>query len=165
MADDPSLRCRLRGAHDVWRVIVDGSGRTPATAQVLTDRWADTTVMVTTPRCSDRTRAAWARNSSRVWVLPAGANGRIGMASLLRRLAGEGIMHVLCEGGSRMAGAFIRANLVDEYVLFYAPAIMGDARAIGAVAGADFRLANMPRLHIEEVACIGKDLMVRARPV
>ena len=163
VADDPSLRCRLRGAHDVWRVVVDGTGQTPAAAQVLTDRWADTTVLVTSTRSSPRKRAAWARNGSRVWVLPAGANGRISMASVLRRLAGEGILHVLCEGGSRLAGSLVKAGLVDEFVLFYAPAILGDARAVGAVAGADFRLAKMPRLQIEEVAHIGKDLMVRAR--
>ena len=162
-ADDPSLRCRLHGAHDVWRVVVDGSGSTPAAAQILTDRWADTTILVTSPRCPARKRAAWARNGSRVWTIPTGANGRISMARLLRRLAGEGSLHVLCEGGSRMAGALIRAKLVDEYVLFYAPAILGDARAVGAVTGADFRLANMPRLRIEEIARVGTDLMVRAR--
>jgi len=164
-ADDPSLRCRLRGAHDVWRVVVDGNGRTPASAQVLTDRWADTTIVATSPRCPARRRAAWARNGSRVWVLPAGANGRIGMARLLRRLAGEGIMHVLCEGGGNLAGALIKAGLVDEYVWFYAPAILGDRRAVGAVAGADFRLARLPRLRIEEVSHLGKDLLVRARLV
>jgi diaminohydroxyphosphoribosylaminopyrimidine deaminase/5-amino-6-(5-phosphoribosylamino)uracil reductase len=163
-ADDPSLRCRLREAHDVWRVVVDGCGRTPATAQVLTDRWADTTVMVTSPRCTARRRVAWARNGSRVWSLPAGATGQIRMAGLLRRLAGEGIMHVLCEGGSRLAGSLVKAGLVDEFVLFYAPAIMGDARAVGAVAGADHLLAQMPRLRIDEVVRVGKDLMVRARP-
>ncbi len=163
-ADNPSLRCRLRDAHDVWRVVVDGCGRTPATAQVLTDRWADTTVMVTSPRCTARRREAWARNGSRVWSLPAGPAGQIRMAGLLRRLAGEGIMHVLCEGGSRLAGSLVKAGLVDEFILFYAPVIMGDTRAVGAVAGADHLLAQLPRLRIEETTRVGADLMVRARP-
>lgn len=74
-------------------------------------------------------------------------------------------MHVLCEGGGNLAGALVRAGLVDEFIWFYAPAILGDRRAVGAVAGADFRLARMPRLRIEEVARYGKDLQVRARPV
>ena len=104
------------------------------------------------------------RNGSRVWILPGGPGGRFSMARLLRRLAGEGIMHVLCEGGGTLAGALVKGGLVDEFVLFYAPAVMGDALAVGAVAGADFRLAKMPRLRIEEVAHTGKDLMVRARP-
>lgn len=164
VADNPSLRCRLPHAHDVWRVVVDAAGRTPATAQVLTDRWADTTVMVTSSRCATRRREAWAANGSRVWVLPAGANGQISLMRLLRRLAKEGILHVLCEGGSRLAGALVRAGLVDEYLLFYAPAVLGDAQAVGAVSGADFRLAQAPRLRIEEVTRVGNDLLVRARP-
>ena len=40
----------------------------------------------------------------------------------------------------------------------------GSVRAVCAVAGADFRLAKMPQLRIEEVVRVGKDLLVRARP-
>ena len=164
LADDPSLRCRRRGAHDVWRVVVDGAGRTPATAQVLTDRWADTTIVATAARTPARRRTAWERNGSRVWTFPANAAGRIPLLRLLRRLAGEGIQHVLCEGGGQLAGALIKARLVDEFLFFYAPSVMGDARAVGAVTGADFRLPRLPRLRIEKVARCGGDFLVRARP-
>ena len=164
MADDPSLRCRLRGAHDVWRVVVDGAGRTPATAQVLTDRWADTTIMATSLHTPAQQRTAWERNGSRVWTFPANTAGRISLLRVLRQLAGEGILHVLCEGGSHLAGALVKAGLVDEFLFFYAPAIIGDIRAVSAMAGADFSLPRLPRLRIEEVAHIGCDLLVRARP-
>lgn len=163
-ADDPSLRCRLAGAPNVRRVVVDGAGRTPATAQVLTDRWADTTILATSSRCPAKVRAKWAHNGSRVWVFPAGSTGSISLSRLLKRLADEGVMHVLCEGGGSLAGALVKARLVDEYMLFYAPAILGDARAIGSVTGASFRMASMPRLQIEDVSRIGQDLLVRARP-
>jgi diaminohydroxyphosphoribosylaminopyrimidine deaminase/5-amino-6-(5-phosphoribosylamino)uracil reductase len=163
-ADDPSLRCRLPGAPDVWRVVVDGAGRTPATAQLLTDRWADTTVMITTKQATAATRQRWARQGAQVWVLPAGARGMIAPRRILQRLAQEGALHVVCEGGGQLAGALIKAGLVDEYQLFYAPAILGDLRGISGVCGADFRLATMPRLQILEVSRLGADLLVRARP-
>ena len=168
IADDPSLRCRLRGAHDLLRVVVDGAGRTPATAQVLTDAWAATTVMVTSSRCSPRRQKDWARHGSRVWTLPGERNNHasnVNLQQLMKRLAGEGILHVLCEGGSHLAGSLVKAGLVDELILFYAPAIMGDARAVGAVADADFLLQQMPRLRIEKVTQLGADLMVRARMI
>jgi diaminohydroxyphosphoribosylaminopyrimidine deaminase/5-amino-6-(5-phosphoribosylamino)uracil reductase len=164
LADDPSLRCRLPNAHDLLRVIVDGAGRTPARAQVLTDRWAESTLMVTTARCPADIRKRWSRNGARVWALPAGVSDRIPLRTLLHRLGDEGILHVLCEGGSRLAGALVRAGLVDEYLFFYAPAVMGDERGIGAVAESGFRLATMPRLRIAEVTRIGADVLVRARP-
>jgi diaminohydroxyphosphoribosylaminopyrimidine deaminase/5-amino-6-(5-phosphoribosylamino)uracil reductase len=165
LADDPALRCRLPGAPDVWRVVIDGAGRTPATAQLLTDRWADTTVMITTKQAKAAMQQRWARQGAQVWVLPAGARGRIAPSRILRRLAEEGVLHVLCEGGGQLAGALIKAGLVDEYQLFYAPAILGDHRGISGVSGADFRLATLPKLQIEAVSRVGVDLLVRARPL
>jgi len=161
-ADDPSLRCRMRGAGTAWRVVVDGNGRVPADAQVLTDRWADATIIATTAACAASRRAAWACQGSQVWSLP-GRDGRLNLRNLLKKMAKNNIMHVLCEGGGALAGGLLKAGLVDELVLFYAPAIMGDARATSGFVGADFRLASMPRFCIKEVAHIGSDIMVRAR--
>lgn len=163
-ADDPSLRCRLRGANGLWRVVVDGRGRTPASAQVLTDQWADTTLMVTSRRCSEARQAAWAGTGARVWRLAGTAAGRVSLAGLLRRLAGEGLMHVLCEGGGTLAGGLLKAGLVDELVLFYAPMMMGDARATPGVAGADFLMARAPHFRIMELGTCGGDIRVVARP-
>jgi diaminohydroxyphosphoribosylaminopyrimidine deaminase/5-amino-6-(5-phosphoribosylamino)uracil reductase len=97
-------------------------------------------------------------------MLPVNRDGRVSLPRLLRRLADEGIMHVLCEGGGELAGGLIRARLADECLFFYAPAILGDARAVGGVTGADFSLARMPRMRIEEITRLGADLLVRSRP-
>ena len=163
-ADDPSLRCRLRGAPHAWRVVLDGAGRTPPGSQVLTDDRAADTLMVATAGLAASVRDAWSAQGARVWTLPGSRDGRISLSRLLRRLAGEGIMHVLCEGGGALAGGLLKAGLIDELLLFYAPAMLGDARAVAGVAGADFRLARMPRFEIVEQVMVGKDLLVRARP-
>lgn len=162
VADDPSLRCRMRGAGTAWRVVVDGNGRVSPNAQVLTDRWADTTIIATTSASATSRRVAWARQGAQVWSLP-GRDGRLNLQNLLKKMAQNDIMHVLCEGGGALAGGLLKAGLVDELFLFYAPAIMGDARATSGVVGADFRLANMPRFRVAEVAQVGGDIMVRAR--
>ena len=164
MADNPGLRCRLPDAPSAWRVVVDGRGRTPATARVCTDAWAETTVLATSSACSDAKRRAWGRKGARVWTIPVNRDGHVNLLRLLRRLADEGIMHLLCEGGGTLAGSLIRARLVDEYRFFYTPAVMGDTRAVSGVTGAGFTLARMPRLRIEEVSRLGADLLVRARP-
>ena len=44
---------------------------------------------------------------------------------LLTDLAGRGVVQLLVEGGSRVAGSFHRKGLVDQYVIYFAPAIMG----------------------------------------
>jgi diaminohydroxyphosphoribosylaminopyrimidine deaminase / 5-amino-6-(5-phosphoribosylamino)uracil reductase len=43
----------------------------------------------------------------------------------LRALAAEGVQSLLLEGGPTLAGAFLRAGLVDKLLLFVAPALAG----------------------------------------
>jgi len=164
-ADDPSLRCRMPGGAGRWRVVVDARGRVGAGARVCTDEAASDTVLATTPACSRARRRAWASQGARVWTFRPAADGRLPLRALLRRLARAGIMHVLCEGGGELAGALIRAELVDEYRFFYAPAVMGDARAVSGVRGCDFELARMPRFTVAETRLVGGDVMVHARRV
>ncbi len=44
----------------------------------------------------------------------------------LSRLAGQNVQSLLLEGGPTLAGAFLRADLVDKLLLFVAPKLSGD---------------------------------------
>lgn len=48
----------------------------------------------------------------------------------LRTLAAEGVQSLLLEGGPTLAGAFLRAGLVDKLLLFVAPALAGSGPAL-----------------------------------
>jgi diaminohydroxyphosphoribosylaminopyrimidine deaminase / 5-amino-6-(5-phosphoribosylamino)uracil reductase len=45
--------------------------------------------------------------------------------ALLDHLGGEGVLQLLVEGGARVAASFHQAHLVDRYVFYLAPALMG----------------------------------------
>ena len=47
----------------------------------------------------------------------------------LRALAAEGVQSLLLEGGPTLAGAFLRAGLVDKLLLFVAPTLVRTGRA------------------------------------
>ena len=83
------------------------------------------------------------------------------LADELRRLAGEGVQSLLLEGGPTLAGAFLRAGLVDKLLLFVAPALVGgdDAPPLFAGPGAP-TLADALRVHELEVDRAGADLVV-----
>ena len=53
-------------------------------------------------------------------------NGRLSLPAVLSALAERDILSVLLECGSHLNGAFLRQNLVDKAVLFYAPTELGD---------------------------------------
>ena len=163
VADNPSLLCRDGGGEKLMRVIVDGHGRAPAAARVFTDGAAPRTLLVTSRGVSGRKEAAWAAHGAKVWKFPADAQAHVSLKRLLRRLAGTGIMHVLCEGGGHLAGALHDAGLVDEYCFFYAPAVLGDSAAFGAVEGCGSLLSKMSRMRCVAVRRFGEDVMMRVR--
>jgi diaminohydroxyphosphoribosylaminopyrimidine deaminase/5-amino-6-(5-phosphoribosylamino)uracil reductase len=73
-------------------------------------------------------------------------------------------LHVLCEGGGELAGALVRAGLVDEFAIFMAPSLLG-GDGVPAFGKAGWALAKMPRLVIRNLEKCGEDVLMRAVPV
>ena len=80
---------------------------------------------------------------------------------LLDDLGRRGVLQVLVEGGSGVAASFHRAGLVDQYVLYLAPALLGgdDGRPLFAGPGAA-TMADLWRGRLAEVRRIGPDLRI-----
>ncbi len=87
------------------------------------------------------------------------------LGAVLDRLGERGCVQVLVEGGAHVAGAFHRAGLVDRYVLYLAPRLLGgdDGRALFAGVGAA-TLADAWEGDIVEVSRLGPDLRVELAP-
>jgi diaminohydroxyphosphoribosylaminopyrimidine deaminase/5-amino-6-(5-phosphoribosylamino)uracil reductase len=80
---------------------------------------------------------------------------------LLAELYARGIKHVMVEGGPTVASAFVKANLVDEFVTYLAPQLIGGP----GVAVRDLGVATMSeayQLAFKEVLPLGADLFIRA---
>ncbi len=118
-ADDPSLTCRLPGL----------GGRSPV--RVVTGGGAHSL---------DGTKLQQSANEVPVWRLGAAAKsgpvetlvceldalGRVDLSSAMAMLAERGIGRLLVEGGAQLAASFLKADLVDEVVLFTAPHDLGE---------------------------------------
>jgi diaminohydroxyphosphoribosylaminopyrimidine deaminase / 5-amino-6-(5-phosphoribosylamino)uracil reductase len=74
----------------------------------------------------------------------------------LRALADEGVQSLLLEGGPTLAGAFLRAGLVDKVLLFVAPTLAGDGPVL--VEGLNTPL-DLTRLTSRRV---GEDVLLEA---
>ncbi|KAD3633101.1 bifunctional diaminohydroxyphosphoribosylaminopyrimidine deaminase/5-amino-6-(5-phosphoribosylamino)uracil reductase RibD [Arthrobacter yangruifuii] len=84
-------------------------------------------------------------------------------------LFGRGVRHLLVEGGSTLASAFLRAGLVDELVVYTAPLLLG--AGLGSVTGLGVAtLSDAPRWRWDTagggaVMHLGADLRLRLEPV
>jgi diaminohydroxyphosphoribosylaminopyrimidine deaminase/5-amino-6-(5-phosphoribosylamino)uracil reductase len=83
--------------------------------------------------------------------------------ALLARLRERGVRRVFVEGGPTLASAFVRAGLVDEYLVYLAPTLLGgDRLALGDI-GVD-GIAEQRRLRIADLQQLGDDILLVARP-
>ena len=161
-ADDPALTVR-RGARVVRRparILVDSRLRVPPEARLF--RGPGERFVLCRRDAPARRRAALERTGVR--LLPVRRRGdHVDLGAGLRRLAEAGIGTVLVEGGGELAGALLRAGLVDELHWFVAPKLLGgDGRAVLGPIGAA-RLADVVTLVEPEVRRMGQDLYVRGR--
>ena len=134
-ADDPQLTCRLAGGRNPFRVVLDSRLRISLTAQLLRQKDSEKTIIATTVKASAAKIRAVEALGAQVWPLPA-RDDRIAWQPLLKKLAAQGVVSVLIEGGAAVAASALKNNIVDKVEFFYAPKIVGgDGRAmIGALA-------------------------------
>jgi diaminohydroxyphosphoribosylaminopyrimidine deaminase/5-amino-6-(5-phosphoribosylamino)uracil reductase len=88
----------------------------------------------------------------------------VDLAALLRALHAKGCGLVLLEGGPTLAGAFVRAGLVDRVVAYLAPTLLGAGLASLAGTGIGTLTDGVP-LEVTDVTRCGPDVRVSARPV
>ena len=163
LQDDPQLSARPADwpgpVHQPWRVVVDSTGRVPATAAVL--RGGDRpTLVATTAAAPSAWRAELTRASAELLELPSDA-GRVDLAALLAALGARGVLTVLVEGGGTLLGALFDRRLVQRVHAIIAPLIIGAAEAPPAVAGRGaLAIADAARLHGVRSCRLGEDVLV-----
>lgn len=87
------------------------------------------------------------------------------LADLLDRLGADEVVQLMVEGGATVAGAFHRQGLVDRYVLYLAPALMGGADGVPLLAGEGAAtIADLVRLQLDQLVKLGDDLRIDLAP-
>jgi diaminohydroxyphosphoribosylaminopyrimidine deaminase/5-amino-6-(5-phosphoribosylamino)uracil reductase len=139
------------------RVLVDGRLRVPLDAPFFK---AGSALVVTCAAASARER--YHEEGHEMLALPS-SGGHVDLRKLLVELASRGVNDVLVEAGPKLAGAFTRLGLVDEFQIFIAGKFMGSsARPL-----LDLPLAQMSEaleLKIIEMRAVGNDWRVIAIP-
>jgi diaminohydroxyphosphoribosylaminopyrimidine deaminase/5-amino-6-(5-phosphoribosylamino)uracil reductase len=165
LSDDPRLNVR----HDFsdggeirkpLRVVVDSGLHTPPSAQLLQVAGP---VLIATLEEHASEGAALEKAGAEVVGLPP-ANGRVDLQALLTHLASRGINELHAECGPTLAGALISANLVDELVVYVAPALLGaDAMPLAFIQTIN-DMNHRIEFRFEDMRAVGGDIRLTARP-
>lgn len=163
LKDDPQLTVRLRGfkGSPPVRVIIDSAARTPLRARALAG--GAPTLIVVTDKADDHAVAALRERGADVWRAPS-RDGRVDLAATLDQLGSRGLMEVMIEGGPALLGDAVERELVDRYVFYLAPKLLGSS-GLAAIAGfVSPTIAEARELVVHSVRHAGADLRVEAYP-
>jgi diaminohydroxyphosphoribosylaminopyrimidine deaminase / 5-amino-6-(5-phosphoribosylamino)uracil reductase len=162
-ADNPELTVRhVRTERQPTRIVIDHTLELNANHR-LTDTAAAPTHVLTMSQNVDRAEALRALGV-RVDLVPESAikPGKLDLAAAFQHLGRVPYNRVLVESGSKLAGSLIQAGVVDELIVYLAPALLGDTAQSLFTLPALATLADKIQLNFTDVRQVGSDLRITA---
>jgi len=162
IADDPRLDVRIETPRQPMRVVLDRRRALRKSARVLAAP-GDVLVFAAPTRERKAGPSDERLGNARVERIRV-ARSHLDLQAVFARLAELEVNDVLVEAGSRLAGALFAASLVDEWLLYLAPKLLGkEAKPLAALARLT-RLDAAPEFELLDSKVVGPDLRLRLKP-
>jgi len=162
LKDDPLLTNRLYGAirKQPVRIVVDERLNTPLDAKIFLNLDRSPVLMATTKKSPKAKR--YERIGAEVLVVKS-KGGLVDLKDLLRVLARRGLIHVMVEGGGELIASFVEERLVDRFLFFLAPKIIGGRLAKTSVEGEGIeKVKDAIRLRNIKIRRFNEDVLIEA---
>lgn len=162
LRDDPELTVRLVRGKDPLKAVLDSTFKTPLAAKAFKDPGR---LVIFTGQGASAAKIKKARAlGARVVVVPAKNNG-LDIRRVLKELGKLEVSSLLVEGGGTLSASLVKAGLVDRFVFFISPKLIGaDGRpSIGSLGLK--KLSAAPVLKDVVVKRSGCDIVVEGMPV
>lgn len=165
LADDPMLNCRIEGAHQPLRIILDSHLRIPMGSRLVRSAKEYPLLIVCNESNRDREEGAsrikkLEEAGAKVWTLPE-KNGHPDLNVLMQRLGEEKIDSVLIEGGGTVNEAALKAHIVHHVYAYIAPKIFGGEDAKTPVEGSGIRLPQeCAQLRLAKITVLLNDMLL-----
>ena len=158
LADDPRMDVRnIATQRQPLRVVVDSQLRTPVSAKILT---GGNTLIV--GAIADQEKIARLEGAGAEVIILPNASGKVDLPKLLAELAGRQLNEVMIEAGGTLNGALLNAGLIDEWVMYTAPVLMGN-KARGLFDMPELtEMSQRREVSIQDVRMVGQDIRISA---
>jgi len=163
VADYPQLQQEIPGdTEQPLRVICDSRLQTPMDARILNQPGR---TLIATLQGNERVTTLQQVGAEVIQLEGSSANGKVSLLALLGSLANREINDVMVEAGAGLAGALLSEKLVDEFVIYMAPHLMGgNTRSLVEIPGLE-TMANRIKVKINDIRAIGDDWKITALPI
>ncbi len=166
LADNPSMTVRLENAtRQPLRVIVDSRLQTPVDSKMLDPLIFKNSPLLIVYAHDQNQRADQLIKAGAELVLLTDSVNKVDLKALLQLLGQRGINEVLVEAGQGLNGALLHAGLIDEFIFYYAPKLMGDAAKAMFAMPELTEMQQVTELQIIDVRQVGRDIRLQAKPV
>lgn len=158
-ADDPDLRVRGLGvAHQPVRVVASARLDLPLAGRLGASAHAAPVWLLHSSAAPVEAQSAWAATGAELIACPE-TGGRLEAAAMLQALGARGLTRVFCEGGGALAAALLRADLVDELIVFAAGKLIGAEGRAGVGPLVLSALAGAPSFDLVALRPVGRDVL------
>jgi len=165
LADDPRLDVRIDTPRQPLRVVLDRRRAIRRSARILKSPGRVLLFAAAPASRAKSKRAATPETFGGAAIERVKQrNSHLDLARVFARLAELEINEVLVEAGPRLAGALLAAGLVDEWIVYVAPKLLGrDAEPLAALPRLK-HLKDAPEFELRESTVVGNDVRLRLRP-
>lgn len=166
LADNPSMTVRLENTlRQPLRVIVDSRLQTPLDSNMLNPSMLQQSPLLIAYADDVNHRADQLMKAGAELVKLPNAVNQVDLKALLQLLAQRGVNEVLIEAGQGLNGALLQSGLIDEFIFYYAPKLMGDAASAMFAIPELTEMQQAIHLQVFDVRQIGGDIRLQAKPV
>lgn len=164
LADDPMLTTRLvEGGKNPVRIILDSELRTPLEAKITDCSQAETWIFAKEGADQDKAEAL-TKKGVQVMYAPENNHG-LNLETIMKQLFEKGITDVLVEGGSELNSSFLRAGLINKFLIYVAPKVLGGRHSLTPYTGQDVdSMEAAVSVQFDSVDRVGEDLLITAYP-
>ena len=161
LKDNPSLDVRhVPTPRQPVLVVVDSRLETPRDAQLFAPKRQ---VLIYAAINDAAKKAALEAAGATVVCLPS-PTGKVDLAAMMHDLAQREINELHVESGSKLNASLLQAGLVDEYLVYFAPLLLGAGQGLAALPQLT-ELSGGVALNFVSSQMVGHDLRIIARGV
>ncbi len=168
IADDASLNVRLKPTQlnqalpvrQPVRVILDSQLKMSGKEKLFSipeDIW------IFTSRTDYEAKKKFNHSNTTIFVVNSDDQGHLDLSEVMTKLCEMEINEVHTECGSKLSGALLEQELVDQLIIYMAPCLLGNT-AKGLFELDEYSImSDRKNLSIEDIRCIGSDIKLTAK--